>query len=147
MADKIRFGEAVWKGDLRSGQGTLGTESGVLRNVPYNFGTRFGDAKGTNPEELIGAAHAACYSMAFSNVLASKGFTVNKVETRATVTGTFRPEGFRIIKVELDTRGEIPNITPEKFQELAREGEKGCPVSNLLRPGVEIVLTATLVGG
>lgn len=145
MADIHRVGEAVWRGDLRTGSGSLSSESGALRDVPYTFATRFGDARGTNPEELLAAAHAACFSMALANTLAVKGYKMQRVETKATCTGSHQPGGFKITKMHLATRVEVPGITPEDFQQVAREGEKACPVSNALRGCVEIELEAVLV--
>jgi lipoyl-dependent peroxiredoxin len=145
MADILRVGEAVWSGDLRSGNGTLGSESGVLKNTPYSFATRFGDAKGTNPEELIAAAHAACYSMALANYLSSKGHTVRSIATKATCTLSQQAGGFRITRMRLDTTGDVPGLTADAFEQLAREGEKTCPVSNSIRGCVEIELHARLL--
>jgi osmotically inducible protein OsmC len=116
----------------------------VLSDQAYTFATRFEDAPGTNPEELIAAAHAACYSMAFANVLSQKGYEVEGVETTATTHLTSQRGGFAIAKSALHVRGRVPNIDQDTFQGVAEEADRKCPVSNLLRPGLEIELEATL---
>ena len=138
-----RTGDAVWTGDLRSGNGRISTGSGALQDQPYSFGTRFEDTPGTNPEELIAAAHAACYSMSFAHTLSSKGYELENIETRS--TATLRPQpggGFRITKMRLDVRASVPNIDEPTLRRLAHEAEKGCPVSNALRggPTIELVI-------
>ena len=146
MVDIKRTGTAVWAGNLREGQGTVRVGSGVLQDQAYTFATRFENASGTNPEELIGAAHAGCYSMAFANVLSKKGYEVDSIETTATVHLTSQEGGgFAISKSALEVRGRVPGIAPETFEHLAEEAERACPVSNLLRPGLEIELKARLV--
>ncbi len=145
MADIKRTGTAVWSGGLRGGQGTVSTGSAVLRDEAYTFATRFQEAAGTNPEELIAAAHAGCYSMAFANVLSQKGYEVKGIETTATIH--LSPQeggGFAITKSALVVRGRVPDIRRGAFEELAEEAEAACPVSNLLRPGLEIELDALL---
>ena len=145
MAALERRAMAVWNGGLRTGKGQITSNTGVLREVPYSFATRFENEPGTNPEELIAAAHAACYSMAFAGTLESHGYAPQSVETRATCTVASQPGGgFKITKVRLETRGIVPGISREAFAQMAREGEKGCPVSNALREGVEIELDARL---
>ncbi len=145
MADIERTGTAVWKGDLRSGDGTMSTGSAVLRDTPFTFATRFRQAPGTNPEELIAAAHAGCYSMSLSNVLSQEGYQVEGIEVTATVHLTPKEEGgFAITKSALKVRGRVPDIQAETFQQLAEEAEAACPVSNLLRPGLQIELEAML---
>jgi len=145
MADITRIGEAEWQGDLKQGSGTLGTGSGVLDAQPYSFRTRFEDAPGTNPEELIAAAHAACYSMAFSHTLAEKGHRPESVRTRATcVLSPHEGCGFRITAMRLEVRGRVPGLDQGTFAEIAREADQGCPVSNALRPGMKIELDAKL---
>lgn len=136
----IKKAEAIWKGDLKSGNGTMKLGSGSYEGE-FSFATRFGDEAGTNPEELIGAAHAGCFSMAFSNELDKAGFTPNSVETHAEVTldgGTAA-----ITTIKLITKGDVPNIDNDKFQEIAQAAKKGCPVSKALT-GVDIELDATL---
>lgn len=145
MADIERTGTAVWTGDLRSGEGTMSTGSAVLRDTPFTFATRFQQAPGTNPDELIAAAHAGCYSMSLGNVLSQKGYQVEGIETTATVHLTPQEGGgFAISKSALEVRGRVPDIQIETFQQLAEEAEAACPVSNLLRPGLQIELEAML---
>ena len=145
MAGLNRTAEAVWNGDLRSGSGRMASGSGVLKETPYSFATRFEDEPGTNPEELIAAAHAACFSMAFVATLGSKGYSPVSVETHATCTvSPQQGGGFRITRMRLVTRGQVPDIDEETFGQIAIEAEKGCPVSNALRGGPKIELEATL---
>lgn len=132
--------EAIWKGDLKSGTGTMKVESGSYEGE-YSFATRFGDKAGTNPEELIGAAHAGCFSMAFSNELDKAGFTPNSVETHAEVT--LDGNDGAITTIKLITKGDVPKIDNDKFQEIAQAAKKGCPVSKALT-GVDIELDASL---
>ncbi|MEX0723259.1 MAG: OsmC family protein [Gracilimonas sp.] len=132
--------EAVWKGNLKSGSGTMKLESGSYEGK-YSFATRFEDKSGSNPEELIGAAHAGCFSMAFSNELDKAGFTPNSVETHAEVT--IDPSAGAITTIKLIAKGDVPNIDNDKFQEIAKAAKNGCPVSKALA-GVEIQLDATL---
>jgi len=142
MADLERKAEATWHGDLKEGKGTITAESGVLKDVPYSFGTRFENAPGTNPEELVAAAHAACYSMALSNLLSSKEHKVHHIHTQATVTmsgGAPR----KITKIHLDTKGKVEDIDAETFKTNAEEAKRTCPVSVALS-AVDIELTATL---
>jgi osmotically inducible protein OsmC len=145
MADIKRTAEAVWNGDLRSGNGRIATASGVLKDEPYSFVTRFKDSPGTNPEELIAAAHSACYSMAFAHTLSTKGHQPQQIKTRATCTLSPKEEGgFKITKMHLDVRGKVGGIDERTFRQIAEEAEKGCPVSNALRGGVKITLDAAL---
>lgn len=145
MADIMRIGRAVWKGDLREGEGEVSTGSGILQDQDYTFATRFEDAAGTNPEELIGAAHAGCYSMAFANVLSKKGYQVDALETTATIhLSAQEGGGFAITKSVLEVRGRVPNLDQETFERLAEEADGACPVSNLLRPGLAIEVEAIL---
>jgi len=145
MADIERTGTAVWKGDLPHGDGTLSVQSAVLRDEAYTFATRFEDAPGTNPEELIAAAHAGCYSMALANVLSKKGYQVDGLETMATVHLASKDGGFAINKSALRVRGRIPGIDQDTFERLAQQADSECPVSNLLRPGLEITHEVVLV--
>jgi osmotically inducible protein OsmC len=138
MADIERRGEAVWRGDLKSGDGVVSTESGVITQQSYTFKTRFGGAKGTNPEEMIAAAYAACYSMAFAHTLSEKGHRPESITTEATCSLVPTNGGFKIAKMRLRVRGKVPGIDEAAFRQLAEEGDRGCPVSNLLRPGLEI---------
>lgn len=145
MAAIKRNGQAVWMGDLRSGSGQLGTDSGALKEEPYSFGTRFEDKTGTNPEELIAAAHAACYSMAFANTLSGEGYKPNRVETKATCTLSPLDEGgFAITKMHLQVSGEVEDLDQETFEALAQKAHKGCPVSNALVGNLDVEIEATL---
>lgn len=146
MADIERVAEAIWAGDLRNGEGTIDTESGALREESYSYGTRFENTPGTNPEELIAAAHAACYSMAFAGTLREKGYNPERIETHATVTvSSQRGGGFKITRSRLQVRGRVPDIDGQTFREIAEEADGGCPVSNLLRSGLTIELDAALL--
>ena len=138
MADIQRKAQATWRGDLKGGKGEISGTSGVLRSAPYTFATRFENAPGTNPEELIAAAHAACFSMAFSNELAKAGHAPVSVETHATCYLSMEG-GPRIYKMRLETRGTVPGIDDAKFQEIARAAKDGCPVSKLLAPGLATI--------
>lgn len=135
----VRTADATWQGDLRSGKGTMKVESGAFEG-PFSFRTRFEDEPGTNPEELIGAAHAGCYSMAFSNEISKVGFVPDMVSTTAKV----HLEGAEITLIELVMEAKIPNVTEEKFLEVANAAKVGCPVSKALA-SVEITLDATLL--
>jgi len=137
----LRTATGTWRGDLKSGDGFIDAASGVLNQTPYSFATRFENAKGTNPEELIAAAHAACYSMAFSNHLSTSGHTPESITTKATITF----EDGKISKMHLETRGKVMGVENAEFKRLADEAEKKCPVSNLLRPGLTITLDASLM--
>ena len=136
-----RTASGVWRGDLRSGNGLINSTSGVLNATPFTFATRFENAKGTNPEELIAAAHAACYSMAFANYLAGQGHTPEEIQTQATIT----LDNGSITKMHLVTKGRVPGLEAADFARLADEAEKKCPVSNLLRNGLAITLDASLL--
>jgi osmotically inducible protein OsmC len=146
MARIERIGEARWEGNLREGQGTITTvESKVLDAEAYSFGTRFREKPGTNPEELIAAAHAACYSMAFANVLADRDYKPEYVATRATCA--LAPKdggGFEITEMHLEVEAAVPDIDQATFRQLAEVADNGCPVSNLLRKGLRIILDVTL---
>jgi lipoyl-dependent peroxiredoxin len=140
-----RKASAHWEGDLRNGKGTMSLGSGAFEGE-YGFKSRFEDGPGTNPEELIGAAHAGCFSMAFSLMLSEAGHVPAAVDTNATVH--IDPDGsggFAISKIELVTRGRVPGIDEEQFKQIADQAKAGCPVSKALT-GVEIVLDATLEG-
>lgn len=137
-----RKASAVWQGDLKGGTGRLSTESGALADASYAFGTRFENDKGTNPEELIGAAHAGCFSMALSGGLAKGGHAPEEIRTAATVSMTKGDAGFSITAVHLDVRGRVPGIDQAAFEQAANAAKDGCPVSRAL--SVEITVTATL---
>lgn len=127
---------AVWQGSLKEGAGTLSTGSGALASKPYSFKTRFEGEQGTNPEELIGAAHAGCFSMAFSMILGMAGFTPDKIETTATISLEKKDDGFAITASHLDVTATIPGIDEATFQELAGKAKAGCPVSKVLNAGI-----------
>ncbi len=137
-----RKGSAVWNGDLKGGNGTVSTESGVLSSVQYNFRSRFEDGKGTNPEELLGAAHAGCFSMALSAVLGGAGMTAEAINTTATVTVVPDSGGFTITKVHLDVTARIPGADAAAFEAAAQDAKKNCPVSKLFN--AEITMDAKL---
>ncbi len=138
-----RKASAVWRGDLKSGRGTVSSESTVLKDTPYSFGTRFENGPGTNPEELIGAAHAGCFSMAFSAELGKAGFTPESIETSATVTLENLPEtSWTVTRVHLEMTAKIPEIDQAKFEKIAHGAKAGCPISRLLK--TEITLDAKL---
>ncbi|MBF7144423.1 MULTISPECIES: OsmC family protein [Pseudomonas] len=139
----IKTASAIWKGDLKTGTGEISTETGVLKSAPYGFKARFEDGPGTNPEELIGAAHAGCFSMALSMILGEAGLTADRIDTTAQVTLDKQADGFAITKVHLITKATIPNASEEQFQELANKAKTGCPVSKVLA-GAEITLDASL---
>jgi len=141
----IRTGSAVWNGTIKDGSGSLTTPSGVLSSTPYSFKMRFEDEtgrSGTNPEELIAAAHAGCFSMALSGQLTKAGFTPDSLATSAAVTLEQKDGGFAITKVHLTLEAKVPGITEAQFQELAGAAKAGCPVSKVLN--AEITLAATL---
>jgi lipoyl-dependent peroxiredoxin len=133
-----RTGSAVWSGGLKSGQGTVSTETGVLDGVNYSFAKRFGDEKGTNPEELIGAAHAACFSMALSGVLEGKDMTADEIATSAAVTVEPVEGGFGITKVHLTVKAKIPGASEEAFREAAETAKANCPVSKVLSADITV---------
>jgi len=133
---------AIWNGSLKEGKGTMSTGSGALANKPYSFRTRFEGEQGTNPEELIGASHAGCFSMAFSMILGLAGFTADKIETKATVTLEQVEGGFAVTSSDLEMTASIPDIDDTTFQDLATKAKEGCPISKLLN--AKITLTATL---
>ena len=129
----IKKAWAVWKGSIRDGGGTISTETGVLNEAPYGFKSRFENGKGTNPEELIGAAHAGCFSMALSLMLGEAGLTPDKIETHADVTLEKVGAGFEITASHLTVNATIPGADDAKFQEIANKAKAGCPVSKLLK--------------
>ena len=142
MANILRNATAVWSGAGKDGRGTLTTQSGSLREAPYSFAKRFGEEQGTNPEELIAAAHAGCFTMALAFQLQGAGVTPTELETEAAVSLDKDGQGFTITKSALTLRAQVPGIERAKFEELARAAEKNCPVSKLLR--AEITLDWTL---
>jgi osmotically inducible protein OsmC len=139
----IRTASARWSGTLTEGAGTMKTGKGGYQGN-YSFKSRFEEGEGTNPEELIGAAHAGCFSMAFANGLAGAGFTPTSVDTIAKVHLDKRDAGFTVTRIELETTGDVPGIDEGTFQKIAEDAKANCPISRLLSPGAEISLTAKL---
>jgi lipoyl-dependent peroxiredoxin len=137
-----RKGSAEWKGGLKDGRGTVSTDSGVLRDTQYSFSTRFENGTGTNPEELIAAAHAGCFSMALSGQLENGGMTADSIRTSATVSLEKKDAGFTITAVHLDVTARISGGSEEAFQTAAKNAKEGCPVSRLLN--AEITMDAKL---
>ena len=137
-----KFASAHWEGDIKKGKGTISTQSGALKEQPYGFNTRFEDEPGTNPEELIGAAHAGCFSMVFSLELGSAGYTADSIDTKAKVTLDKDGDGFSITRIHLDMNAKIPGIDDAEFQKIANGAKEGCPVSKVLN--AEITLDAKL---
>ncbi len=127
-----RKASAVWKGDLKAGKGAISTESGLLSEAQYSFGTRFENGKGTNPEELIAAAHAGCFSMALSAQLGSSGLTPESIATTATVTMEKTDAGFTVTGVHLDVTAKVPGADQQAFTTAANNAKTGCPISRLL---------------
>ena len=132
----IRKAWAVWNGGIKDGGGTISTETGALKEAPYGFKARFESGKGTNPEELIGAAHAGCFAMALSLVLGEAGFTPEKIETHADVSLEKSDGGFEITASHLKVVATIPGLDNGKFQEIANKAKTGCPVSKLLKANI-----------
>ena len=126
-----RKGSAQWKGGLKDGKGTVSTASGVLKNTPYSFSSRFEGQQGTNPEELLGAAHAGCFSMALSAQLDGAGLKADSIDTTATVSLEKLEGGFAITAVHLEVRAKVPGADQPKFDEAAKKAKEGCPVSKL----------------
>ena len=133
---------AVWQGNLKAGKGTISTQSGALKDNPYGFNTRFEEQPGTNPEELIGAAHAGCFSMALSNLLGQAGFTAERIDTKAEVSLEKIGDAFSITAVALELKAKIPGIDQAKFEDITTQAKEGCPVSKVLN--ADISLNATL---
>lgn len=129
----IKNAWAVWKGGIKDGGGTISTETGVLNEAPYGFKSRFENGKGTNPEELIGAAHAGCFSMAFSLMLGEAGLTPERIETHAAVSLEKVGSGFEITSSHLKVTARIPGADDARFQEIAANAKAGCPVSKLFK--------------
>jgi lipoyl-dependent peroxiredoxin len=139
----IRKAKAIWRGTGRDGSGNLSTDSGVLASTPYSYKTRFENERGTNPEELIAAAHAGCFTMAVAFGLQSAGYTPTELSTEAAVTLISEGQGFRISRSALSLRARVPNIDEATFTRLASDAEKNCPVSRVLN--AEITLDAKLI--
>ena len=141
----VRKASAVWKGSLKEGKGTISSDSGVLSNTPYSFSTRFENAKGTNTEELIAAAHAGCFTMALSAQLGNAGITPESLETTASLTMDKLDVGWTVTKIHLDVTARIPGADKAAFDKAAENAKAGCPISRLLK--AEITMSARLVGG
>jgi osmotically inducible protein OsmC len=133
-----RTASAKWQGDLKSGSGTLTTASGVLSNSAYSFQTRFEDGKGTNPEELLAAAHAGCFTMALSNQLGQAGFKADSLETKCTITLEKTDAGFAITQSHLELRAKVPGATQEAFDKATANAKAGCPVSKLYNTNITL---------
>jgi osmotically inducible protein OsmC len=136
-------GSAVWRGGLKDGRGAISTKSGALKDYPYGFASRFEGKPGTNPEELIGAAHAGCFTMALSLILSEAKLTAEQMDTTAEVTLDKVGDGYAITSVHLSLKGKVPGASAAKFQELAEKAKAGCPVSKLLN--TKITLDVNLV--
>jgi len=137
-----RRASAQWRGGLKEGKGTVSTASGAVKNVAYSFAMRFGDAPGTNPEELVAAAHAACFSMALSNELGQRGYQPDTIDTRATLDFDKTDAGWSVKSIHLDVTAKVPGADPTKFQAAAEAAKKTCPISRLLN--TQITLSAKL---
>jgi lipoyl-dependent peroxiredoxin len=140
----VRSANAEWLGDLQSGKGTMKLQSGAYEG-PYSFSSRFEEGAGSNPEELIAAAHAGCFSMAFSGGLSKAGFPPTSVRTTANVHLEKREAGFTVTRIVLDTEADVPNIDEAQFQEIAEGSKKGCPISRALGAVESIEVNARLV--
>ena len=138
-----RNASAIWHGTIKEGKGSISTQSGTLKDTQYSFTSRFAEGVGTNPEELIAAAHAGCYTMALSLMLTEAGLKPESLETKAVVTLDMHGEGPTITKIHLTNTSKVPGLDKSKFDELANKAKLGCPVSKVLK-GAEITLDATL---
>ena len=133
-----RSGSAVWQGDLKNGKGTVSTDSAVLSEHQYSFGTRFENGKGTNPEELIAAAHASCFTMALSAQLSNAGLTPEKLETKATVTLDKLEAGWAVTHILLEVKGRVPNADQAAWEKATHAAKTGCPISKLLNTTIDM---------
>jgi osmotically inducible protein OsmC len=146
MPNIDRTGRAEWKGDLRAGEGTTSTGSGILHNVKYSVPSRFENAQGTNPEELIAAAHASCFSMMLAKVLSDQGKPPKTISTEAKLSLRLDKAGAKITGIHLKTEASVEGIKPEQFKQAAEQAKEQCPVSALLKPGLEnLSLEAKLI--
>lgn len=134
----IRKASAQWKGSLKEGKGTVSTDSGVLKSTQYSFSTRFENGAGTNPEELIAAAHAGCFSMALSGQLGNAGMTADSIDTTATLTMEKLEAGWTVTSIHLDVTAKIPSADAGKFKEAAEKAKAGCPISRLLNTKISM---------
>jgi lipoyl-dependent peroxiredoxin len=146
MGDIKRHATAKWSGDLKSGNGELSGESGYFTDLPYTFASRFESGKGSNPEELIGAAHAGCFNMVVAKELAAQGNPPDELTTKATVTLAEAGGGFRIAAVHLHLWGKVPNTDKATFKKVAERARDNCPVSQLLKPGLDEVTIEVELG-
>src|SRR5438874_7956653 len=133
-----RSAEAKWQGDLKSGAGTISTTSGTLKSTPYSFHTRFEEGKGTNPEELLAAAHAGCFTMALSAQLGTAGLTADSLETTCTITFEKLPDGFAITESHLELKARVPGASEEAFEKAVQNAKTGCPVSKLYKTNITL---------
>jgi lipoyl-dependent peroxiredoxin len=138
MATITRTASAQWQGTGKEGKGNLSTQSGVLATTPYGFNTRFGDTKGTNPEELLAASHAGCFTMALAFALQQAGFTATSIATSAAVTLESDGPGFKISKLALKLEASVPNISREQFEKVAEGAKAGCPISKVLKADITL---------
>ncbi len=138
-----RTASAHWQGDLKSGKGDVSTGSGILTKTQYSFSTRFEEGQGTNPEELLAAAHAGCFTMALSAQLGQAGLTADSLDTTCTITLEKQPDGFAITESHLELKGKVPGATQEQFDKAVQAAKSGCPVSKLYK--TNITLAAQLV--
>ena len=141
----LRTASAVWRGGLKDGKGTISSQSGVLKETQYSFSTRFENGIGTNPEELIAAAHAGCFTMALSNELGKAGMTPESLETTAEAKFEKAGEGFGITSIHLTTRAKVPGANAQSFETAANNAKNGCPISKLFKGNTQITLDAKLV--
>lgn len=133
-----KYGTAHWEGGIKDGKGLISTESGALKDQPYGFNTRFEDKPGSNPEELIGAAHAACFTMALSLILGEAGYTATGLDTKAVVSLEKQGDGFAITTIQLTLEGNVPGIEQAEFVELAEKAKANCPVSKLFTANITL---------
>ena len=136
-----RHASAVWNGDLKAGKGVMTSQSGAFSDLPFSFDTRFGETPGTNPEELVAAAHAGCFSMAFSNGLAQAGLDPTEVATTATATLELVDGGFEVTRMTLVTKARVPGATVAQVEEIGAAAKAGCPISKLLNAEITLDLT------
>lgn len=141
----LRTASAVWRGGLKDGKGTISSQSGVLKDTQYSFGTRFESGVGTNPEELIASAHAGCFTMALSAQLGNANLTPESLETTAEVKFEKTDDGFAITAIHLTTRAKVPGATAQSFETAAQNAKNGCPISRLFKGNTNITLDAKLV--
>ena len=142
-----RSATARYNGTGKEGKGLLSTQSGVIQDQPYGFNTRFGDERGTNPEELIAAAHAGCFTMALAFALAKQGVSDARLETKARVTLVPEGDGFKVIRSDLDLTADVPDLDDDKLQALAEDAKKNCPITKLLNADMDLTVHAGAAAG